>query len=170
MPAVYLNNVNVSGNEEEAIRDGYYLRKPDGTLEITQKLPAAILRETANLERLSSMAKDALAKGATVELGPNDIGEFVQKSYAGDREKARAFADALRKAGLDPDAIWAEAKAGFPAKESAPRLRAWEINLQTKKSGEVVDANEPDGRRVTPAPPAAADTPTKMDRQKGEAA
>lgn len=76
MAKVILNNVLTSINDEEAFRDGYYAKRPDGRLEIQQTLLEAYAKAKAKLERLHSFAQDALEKGGTVAAGVLDAGIF----------------------------------------------------------------------------------------------
>ena len=151
MPSVIVNNCIESGNEEEAIRDGWFIKKPDGQYLITQHAPVAIRRHLEQAERIISFVKDGLAKGAQVEDGPIGVGEFIEKVSSGYPEKAKAYADALRAAGIDPDVVWEDAKEKLTPKESTPRLRTWEKDVQETKKG-LVDKNYPKGRQVTPTP------------------
>ena len=168
MAQVVLNNVLVSGNEEEAVRDGWFIRKPEGEILVTQRVPAALRRHADEMERLAGMAKDALQKGAGVEDGPLGMGEFIEKVSAGYPEKAKAYADALRAAGIDPDVVWEEAKAKLAAKESTPRLRAWEKDIQETKKG-LADKALPKGRQVTPTPDGLPYAKPEVKEEGGEA-
>lgn len=76
MAKAILNNVLTSINDEEAFRDGYYAKRPDGRLEIQQTLLEAYAKAKAKLEKLHSFAQDALEKGGTVAAGALDAGIF----------------------------------------------------------------------------------------------
>lgn len=111
---VILSNDIISGNEEEAIRDGHYVRKPDGKLEITQKALKAYMAAIEKIERLSAIVKSALEQDATVEAGDFDAGVYTEsaKSINWRAELVKAVSEEAAKK------ITAEAK-----KQDADRLR-----------------------------------------------
>jgi hypothetical protein len=73
-----LNNVLAGGNEVEAVRDGWYVKRPDGRLVITQKALAAFRAAEEKLEKLASLVKSGLETGADVEAGEFDAGIFEE--------------------------------------------------------------------------------------------
>jgi len=73
-----LNNVLAGGNEAEALRDGWYVKRPNGRLVITQKALAAIKAAEAKLEKLASLVRSGLETGADVEAGDLDAGIFEE--------------------------------------------------------------------------------------------
>ena len=75
---VILNNVIGAGSEEAAIRDGYFVKKPGGRLEITQKALVAFEAAQIKLERLAGLIKTGLEVGASVEDGVVDAGIFEE--------------------------------------------------------------------------------------------
>lgn len=79
MAKMILNNVLASGNEVEAIRDGYYVRRPDGRLEITQKALRAYEAAAAKVERMAGLVRSGLEQGGAVEAGGLDAGIFVNE-------------------------------------------------------------------------------------------
>ncbi len=160
MAKAILNNVLVSGNEDEAIRDGWYVKKPDGRIEIQQNALKAFEAAAEKMERLAGILRDGLLKGASVELGGLDAGLFKEKDYNFSREYLAAFAAKLAALGVDVDALKAEAKSVTGSKFSAPRLRVFDVtDKDAAPKGERL-APTPDG---SPVPVAAADPGKKSD-------
>jgi hypothetical protein len=130
-----LNNVNGSANDvEAAVRDGYYLRKPDGNFEVTQTALEAYKAACAKLERLASLMAEALKAGGTVESGDLDAGLFVEK-------RGRQFNDKVILKDVigeeQYDALYAAADFKF----SNPGLRVFNPAIKEEK---------PKGERVAP--------------------
>ena len=100
---VIVNNVLVSGNEvEAAVRDGWYIKRPDGRLEITQNALAAYRAAADKVERLHSLIKEGLYNGGAVEAGILDAGVFVEK------RKTPAWRAEFVKLGGDPNEVLAD--------------------------------------------------------------
>lgn len=128
MSKMILNNVETSGNEADAIRDGYYLMRPD-RLVITQKALAAYEAAIEKAERLAGLLRDALLKGAAVEEGAMDTGLFVEA------EKKPNWRTEFIGLGGDPKAVLDRTE----KIDSAPRLRTY-----------VSGSKLPSGRQVAP--------------------
>ena len=130
MAKAILNNVFVSGNEEEAIRDGYYVRKPNGELQITQKALKAFAASVTKMEKLAGLVSDGLKnKSASVEEGDLDAGLYIET-----KKKVNWRAEFVVIGG-DPKKVNADA----PKVDSAPRLRIHETGEKQK------------GRKLAPA-------------------
>lgn len=134
-----LNNVLPSGNEEEAHRDGYYMRRPNGRLVLTQKALAAFLRHKEQMERLASLVRDALEKGGAVEPGPVDAGLFEEKA------KTPNWRGEFIKMGGNPEDVLAATE-----QKASVRVRVW---------GE--EDEKPRGVRTAPATEAVAESPVE---------
>lgn len=78
MSHVVIRNHEQNGNEQEAFRDGYYARKPEGRLLITQACLAAFIAAQEKLERLHSFIQSALENGGDVEAGILKAGIFEE--------------------------------------------------------------------------------------------
>ena len=78
MAKVILNNILSGGNEEQAIRDGWYVKRPDGHLMLTQHALAAFASAQEKVERLASIIRDGLEKGGVIEPGSYDAGLYEE--------------------------------------------------------------------------------------------
>ena len=143
MPKAIMNNAIAGGNEEEAIRDGWYLKKPDGKFRVTQNALAAYRAASEKLERLHALAKDALEKGGDVEPGQFDAGIFEEFEK---RPNWRAEFVAL---GGDPKAV----------NERTPKKPARRFRVYDPAS------EKPDGDRIAPTPDGQ---PLPKKEEKGE--
>ena len=101
---VILNNKLASENDEQdAIRDGWYFRKPDGKLRVTQAALTAYLAAQDKMERLASLLKSAFVeKGADVEEGAFDAAMFEEL------RKSPAWREAFVALGGNPDDVLAK--------------------------------------------------------------
>ncbi len=144
MAKAILNNVLTSGNEDEAVRDGYYVRKPDGRVQITQKALVAFNAAQDKMERLAGLLRDGLQnKSASVEVGGLDAGLFVEPNYNYDREYLKAFAAKLEELDVDVDALKKSVKDEAGKKKSNPRLRVWDtVNDKTPKGERTAPVDE----------------------------
>jgi len=134
MAKAILNNVIQAGHEEEAVRDGWYVRHPD-RLVVTQKALAAFLRHRDQMERLASIIRDALNKGGDVEAGSLVGGLWEESS------KAPNWRQEFIGLGGDAQGVLDRTQ----QKESV-RLRVYDPAAEEK----------PRGHQVAPAAPAQA--------------
>lgn len=143
MSKVIVNNVIAGVNEAEAERDGYYAKRPDGRLVIQQTLLVAYLAAVEKLERLHSFAKDALEKGAAVEVGAVEAGIFSEPS------KKPNWRGEFVALGGDPKAV-----NDRTPKTDAHRFRVFVAG--EKQKGTLLAPN-PDGSPVAPIVKAGAE-------------
>jgi hypothetical protein len=101
MAKMILNNALASGNEVEAIRDGWYVKRPDGRLEITQKALKAYEAAAAKVEKLAGLVRSGLEQGGAVEAGGLDAGIFVNE------RRVPAWREEFVKLGGDAKAVLA---------------------------------------------------------------
>jgi hypothetical protein len=142
MSKVIVNNTLDTVNDVEAHRDGYYARRPDGRLLITQEALRAHAAAVAKLEKLHSFIKDALEKGGDVETGDFDAGIFNEPS------KKPNWRGEFVKLGGDPKAV-----NDTTPKTDAHRLRIFVAG--EKQKGERL-APSADGAPVAPVVKAEA--------------
>ena len=137
MAKAILNNVLSSGNEVEAVRDGWYVKKPEGQLQITQNTLRAFNAAQDKMEKLAGLVRDGLQKGASVEDGSLDAGLYVERDYNYASAFLAAFEAKLASLNVDVAALKAEVKDKVGAKYSNPRLRVFDpANKDEKPKGE----------------------------------
>lgn len=136
MAQVILNNVNESVNDVEAFRDGYYAKRPNGRLMVTQTLLVAYLAAKAKLEKLHSFAQDAMEKGGDVEQGLLDAGIFNEP------KKSPNWRQEFITIGGDPKAV-----NDRTPKQDNHRFRIFDAGEKTK--GDRL-APTPNGEPVAP--------------------
>lgn len=143
MGKAIINHFLASGNEvEEAIRDGWYLKKPDGKLAITQKALAAYLAAQDKMEKLHSLIKLALEKDGAVLGGEFDAALFEEM------RKSPNWREEFIRLGGDPKAV-------LDATPKKPYTM-----VRVFKAGEKQDGTRKTPEAITPEPPPA---PTPAD-------
>jgi hypothetical protein len=123
-----INNVIAGANDvDEALRDGYYTKRPDGRLEVQQTTLVAFLAAQAKLEKLASLIKTALEGGASVVAGDLSAGIFAEFA------KKPNWRTEFVSLGGDPKAVNERT-----AKTESRRVRVY------------ANADEPKGDRLAP--------------------
>lgn len=127
MSHAIIRNHETNGNEKEAERDGYYIRKPGGRLLISQTLLCAFVEAQTKLEKAHSLIQSALEQGGDVEEGLLNAGIFEEFKKSPNWRKA--FIDL----GGDPKVINA----------STPKKASYKTRVYDR-------GDKPDGTRVAP--------------------
>lgn len=137
-----INNVLTSGNEVAADR-GYYAKRPNGRLVISQKALRAAERLRARYELVTSFISDGLKKGADVEPGEFDAGIFNEPA------KKPNWREEFVKLGGDPKKVNDETP-----KQDNHRIRVFKAGEKQKGTRLAPTAN---GEPVAPPVKAVKD-------------
>jgi hypothetical protein len=127
MSHAIIRNHETNGNEKDAERDGYYIRKPGGRLLISQTLLSAFVEAQTKLEKTHSLIQSALEQGGDVEEGLLNAGIFEEFKKS---PNWRAEFIAL---GGDPKAVNAR----------TPKKASYKTRVYDR-------GDKPDGTRVAP--------------------